>query len=283
MGRSVRLIVNPAAGRGLAGAQEPGVVEVLTRHGWSVEVRHAEAAEAEQLAAEVGPDVLVCSLGRNGTHARVASGAYVAGAAFSPLPGGRGNDLVRAVGLPRHAVAAAARLAQARERRIDLGDVAGAPFLGVVSIGTSVRANVMANRSQVSGAGAYHIAATKAVMRAEPAPYRLVLDGDVHEFAAYEIAIGLSCVYGGGLRVCPAARLDDGLLDVTVVRGPRRHFTRILLAMFEGRHEGIPGVEMFQARTERVEGEGPVFADGGLVGPLPITATLSPRALRLLA
>lgn len=283
MARQVRLIVNPAAGRGLAAAQTAGVVEALRAHAWTVEVCQTGIDDVERLAAEVGPDVLVCSLGGNGTHARVASGAYVAGAQFTPLPGGRGNDFVRAVGLPRDAAAAAYRLVGGRERRIDLGDVAGAPFLGVVSIGASATANTIANASKMGGAGSYHVAAAKALGGLRPATYRLILDGDVREVTAVELAIGLSGIYGGGMRVCPRAELDDGLLDVTIVNTSRRLFLRTVRAMFSSRLADVPGVEMLRARTVHVEGEGPVFADGELVGTLPITATVSPRALRLFA
>lgn len=279
----VRLIVNPAAARGRAAVAVGGVVDVLAGHGWAVEVCEAAVGEAEQLAREVSPDVLVCSFGGDGTHAHVASGAYVAGALFAPLPGGRGNDLVRAVGLPRYPLEAAHRLAHAQERRIDFGDVGGAPFLGVVSIGASAIANALANESRMATAGAYHIAAARAVRRARAATYRLELDGQALEVEAMELAIGLSGRYGGGMRVCPDAVLDDGLLDVTVINGPKRRFPKVVRRMFDGWLGELGGVQMFRARTIHVEGDGPVFADGDRIGALPVTATVSPRALRLLA
>jgi len=281
--RDVRLVVNPDAGRGWAAAQASAVAEVMRTQGWTVEVCHATAGQLERLASAVDPHVLVCSLGGEGTHARVASGAYVAGALFTPLPGGRGNDLVRAVGLPRHPVAAAQRLLHVQERRIDLGDVGGAPFLGVVSIGASARANALANSSPMTGARAYHVAAARMALNARPSTYRLDLDGEVLEVCAYEVAIGLSGRYGGGMRICPQAELDDGLLDVTIITGPRSTFPRVLTNMFNGRLGSVRGVLMLRARTVHVEGEGPVFADGDRIGDLPITATVSPRALRLLA
>lgn len=281
--RSVRLIVNPAAGRGRAAAAAAGVATVLRGHGWDVAVFEAASGEAERLARSVSSDELVCSLGGEGTHAHVASGAYVAGARFTPLPGGRGNDLCRAVGLPGDPLAAARGLVGAIERRIDLGDVGGAPFLGVVSIGASAIANDIANGSPMRGPGAYHVATMRMLQRLSPSPYRLDLDGQVREFEALEVAIGLSGRYGGGLRICPDAELDDGLLDVTVIHGSKRHYLRFMHALFTGRIGRVDGVSTFRARTVHVEGEGPVFADGGMIGTLPVTATVSPRALRLLA
>lgn len=283
MVRGVRLVVNPAAACGQAARHVPGVVAILRGHGLDVEVFEASAEDAEQVAAEAGPDTLVCSLGGEGTHARVASGAYVSGALFTPLPGGRGNDLVRAVGLPTDPYEAARRLATATERRIDLGDAGGAPFLGVVSIGASAIANDIANDSRIGGPGVYHVAATRMLRHVRPTAYRLDLDGEVREVVALDISIGLSGMYGGGLRVCPDALLDDGLLDVTVIRASKWRFVQIILGMRSGHLRDVPGIDMYRAKIVHVEGQGPFYADGAQVGNLPVTATVSPRALRLLA
>jgi diacylglycerol kinase (ATP) len=85
------------------------------------------------------------------------------------------------------------------------------------------------------------------------------------------------------MKVCPGAVLDDGLLDVVVV-GPltRRRFLRLFPRVFAGTHITDPSVTVYRGREVRLEGRANAYADGEPMGPLPLTSTVMPGALRVI-
>ncbi|WP_168581302.1 diacylglycerol/lipid kinase family protein [Gephyromycinifex aptenodytis] len=289
MSRKATLIVNPAAACGQATERIPIVRDTLVSLGWHVSVVSSrDGDDAEQIAANADPDVVLASLSGDGNHARVAAGAIRSGALFAPLPGGRGNDFVRAVGQDQDPATAAARLAVAQERRIDVGLVDGRVFLGVASVGYDSEATTLANQATWLHSGlAYTYGGLRAVAANQPRTFRLTMDGVEHTMRARNLAIGLSGRYGGGLRGCPDALLDDGLLDLVLMEDmPTRDFVATLLRMLaDGAHVGRPGVTSTKLRTLRVDCDQPlsVVADGDVVGKLPVDFSIRTSALRLLA
>ncbi|SEV87169.1 Diacylglycerol kinase family enzyme [Austwickia chelonae] len=283
MTRRAVLVTNPTSGGGRGMRYRERVNDALTANGWRVRsVCSKNADDAVRIGAEADPQECVVSLGGDGMHALVARGVARSGALLAALPGGRGNDFVRATGQPLDPVAAALALSSAGEHRVDLGEADGTPFLGVVSIGYSALASQVAAESRVRGPGVYHVAAVRAFFGVPRAEYVLSVDGVERRWSGFELAVGLSGWYGGGLQVCPEARIDDGLLDVTMVAGARRHFLPLLRRMFSGSHVELPSVETFRAEQVRVNGEGEVYADGDRLGVLPVDINVRPGALRLL-
>lgn len=284
MTRHAVLVTNHSAGGGRGGAAAQRVEDALRALGWRVRaVRSRDGEDAMRIGAEADPDEVVVSLGGDGTHALVARGVARSGALLAPLPGGRGNDFVRALGASRDPVAGALALALARERRIDLGDAGGVGFLGVVSIGYSALASRFALTSRVRGPLAYHAAAVRALHACRPREYTITVDGVRRTWTGMELAIGLSGWYGGGLHICPAADLADARLDVSAIAGSKTAFPAIMTGMFSGSHVNRPEVQTYRAASVEVEGRGEVWADGDALGALPIRVTTRPGALRLLA
>jgi diacylglycerol kinase (ATP) len=99
------------------------------------------------------------------------------------------------------------------------------------------------------------------------------------------VSVGNNVSIGGGMRVTPDALLDDGLVDVMVVRPLSRFaFLRIFPRVFAGTHLSDPRVSVVRARSVRIEAEGVVaYADGERMGALPVDITVHPGALRVLA
>lgn len=283
------LIVNPAAAGGRAPARVPAVRDTLLSLGWDVEVVSTRDGDhAEEAAAQAGPDVVVCSLSGDGNHGRVAAGAVRGGALFAPLPGGRGNDLIRAVGQSPDPGAAAARLAVATERRVDVGVAGGRVFLGVASVGYDTVANTIANEATWLGDSplCYTYGGLRAALTNRPRDFELTIDGSTRRVRALNVAVGMSGRYGGGVRICPDALIDDGLLDLVVTGAmPLPRFAATQLRTFAGTHVGRPGVETTRLRRVRIACEEPLvaFADGDPIGRLPLDVEVRPGALRLLA
>ena len=295
----VRLIVNPAAGGGRAGRAAPAVVDALRGHG--LEVRRADTRDlphARDLALEAarGGETAV-TLGGDGLAGAAADALRdVPGALLGVLPGGRGNDLARVLGIPLEPVAACSVIAHGVPRPIDLGLVSeaqsgtpGQTFVGIASVGFDSDANRIANEAPVwLGNLVYVYGALRALWSWRSARFELELDppGERHSFTAYTIGVCNSKTYGGGMRAAPDALLDDGLLDVVVLEsvGKLTFLRKILPKVFSGTHVREPCVRVFRACEVSVSADRPftMYADGDPIGELPVRVRAVPGALRVL-
>ena len=292
MHRRLQLVVNPSAGGGRGRRLTTPVREALRRDGHDVVVTRTRSLEhAEALAADaVADDRVVVAMGGDGLVGRVAGAVAGLVGLLAVLPAGRGNDLCRAVGLPRRAVDGCAVLRTGRERALDLGVVTSAdgqvPFLGIASIGfdSEVQERVLRSRLPL-GRLVYVGGALVTLARWEAAHFRCTVDGVPLELTGWSVAVADSGRYGGGMRLAPDASLSDGLLDVvTTAAMGRGRFLRALPGVFRGTHVHQPEVTVRTARTVVLDADRPfrVFADGDPAGTLPATVTVRPAAVRVL-
>ncbi len=292
MRRRLQLVVNPSAGGGRGRRLTRPVHEALRCDGHDVVVTPTRSlAHADDLVADaVADERVVVALGGDGLVGRVAGAVAGLGALMAVLPAGRGNDLCRAVGLPRRAVEGCAVLRTGRERTLDLGVVTSAvgqvPFLGIASIGfdSDVQERVLRSRVPL-GRLVYVGGALVTLARWQPARFRCTVDGTALELTGWSVAVADSGRYGGGMRLAPDASLTDGLLDVvTTAEMGRGRFLGALPSVFRGTHVRRPEVAVRQARVVRLDADRPfrLFADGDPVGTLPATVTVRPAAVRVL-
>lgn len=289
----VCLIVNPAAGGGKAGRVAPAVERALRGYGLGVRrVDTLNLDHARELASEAtGRGETVVALSGDGLLGVLADVLReVPGAVLGVLPGGRGNDLARVLGIPEDPVAACATIAHGVARPIDLGLVIGArpdtpaqAFVGIASVGFDSDANRIANEAPAwLGGLVYAYGALRALVSWRPAGFEIELDppSERKAFTAFTIGACNSKAYGGGMRAAPGALLDDGLLDVVVLESVSKFafLTRILPKVFSGKHVLEPGVRVFQAKEVSIgcERNFTMYADGDPIGELPVRV----RALR---
>jgi YegS/Rv2252/BmrU family lipid kinase len=290
---SLCLIVNPSAGGGRAGRVAPAVERALASHGLNArrcDTRDLEhARQLARQAAEAGETVVALSGdGMIGAIADVLR--EIDGAILGVLPGGRGNDLVRVLGIPMDPVAACAVIAQGDSRLFDLGEVAGKAFVGIASVGFDSEANRIANEAPSwLGGLVYAYGALRALMTWRPARFELELDppGERRVFTAYSVGACNSKAYGGGMFAAPDALLDDGLLDVLVCENVSKitFLTKILPKVFRGTHVNEPSVHVFRAREVEISADRPfaMYADGDPIGDLPVRVRTLPAVVRIIA
>jgi diacylglycerol kinase (ATP) len=294
--RQIRLVVNPAAGKGRALELLPLVAGRLRDGGGNVEILlsrdFAEAQSMTRLAIQDDADVLAVMGGDGMMHLGVntVAAAQLSGpnrTTLGLIPAGTGNDLSRGIGLdPHNAVAAAAVIAAGHRRFIDLARV-GDTFVGaVLATGFDALVNRRANQMPWPRGSTRYAVATIAELRVfSPLRYRLILDGEVREQLAMLVAIGNTSSYGGGMLICPKADPYDGLLDVTIIHPVGRlKLLRLLPEMYSGKFVRDPCVEQLRVREVRVEGPGLVgFGDGEMIAAAPLTVCCVPRALPVFA
>lgn len=289
MTRSFTAVVNPHAGGPRAGAARLDAVAARLRAaGAGLAVEHSRslphAVEVATAAAAAGHVVL--AVGGDGMTGAVGGALAGTGAVLGLVPTGRGNDFARALRLPADPDELARLLLTGAPRSVDAIDVAGTAVLGSVYAGVDALANRYANHSRLRGPAAYYLGGLRAIAGWRPVDYRITVDGGVHERRGFTVVAANSGFYGHGRQVAPGAVLDDGLLDVIVIKeASKLLFFAVMRELAHGSHVDRPQVEVLRGREVRIaaDRELPYGADGELPGVLPVTATVMPGALRVLA
>jgi YegS/Rv2252/BmrU family lipid kinase len=282
------LIVNPSAAGGRTLRRLSVVEAALAALGVPVETALTRSLEhADELVAQAAAagKVAVAS-GGDGLLGRVAGAASTCDAVVAALPGGRGNDFLRTLGVGSDPVAAAAALADAVERRLDLGVANGRHFVGIASVGFDSDVQVLANRTRfIRGAPVYTYAALRTLLSWKPCRFTVEIDGEPVPHIGWSVAAGNAQYYGGGMRYAPTASLTDGALDVILAaESSRPHFLTQLPRVFSGRHIDDGHVTVRRARRLTVDAERPfqLYADGDPIADLPAVIEIQPGALRML-
>jgi YegS/Rv2252/BmrU family lipid kinase len=290
--RRLQLVVNPSAGGGRAARLLPDVEAALRAAGHDVVVTPTRSLEhADELTAQaLADDRVAVAMGGDGLVGRVAAAVAAGEGVLGVLPGGRGNDFCRAVGIDLDPVRAAEVLVTGVERPVDLGVVRSADgetaFLGIASIGfdSAVQERVLTTRLPL-GELVYLYGALATIASWRPARFDVVVDGAASTVHGWSVAVSNSGRYGGGMRLAPDAAVDDGLLDVVTTGATSRlHFLRALPKVFKGTHVHDPSVVVRTATAVELSADRPfrVFADGDPVGSLPCTVEVRAAALRAL-
>jgi diacylglycerol kinase (ATP) len=304
------LVVNPAAGRGRSLRVLPEVKAVLEAAGADYRVSESaslgDAASIAARAAALGQ--VVVAVGGDGLAGALSGVAATAGARYGIIPAGNGNDLARVLGIPTEPPAAARVLIAGGERRVDLIGVAtpGQPETVVacsVYVGMPSVAGEIANRTRwLRGPVVYSVAALRALAGWTPTAFRVEISRSdrpdegggalVRDFAGYAVVVANAAYFGAGMRVAPPAELDDGMLDIVIMRhGPRLAFIRALLKIRNGSHVGLAQISLDRGTevTVTVDRDLPAAADGETLlcaAPLrpgtPLRIRALPRALRVL-
>lgn len=298
---TIAVAVNPRAAFGGSRRRAPGstgdaAVARLRAAGHHVTLlrRRDYAALREAVDAEIaaGAQALVVVGGDGMVHLGVNAVAHT-GIPLGIIPAGTGNDAARGLGLdpqdPGAAVERFLKLCQQPPRAVDLGrvELAGeAPvwFMGALSAGFDALVNERANGwTWPRGPMRYNLAILRELLFLRPLHYSLRVDGSPRRTPAILISVSNGTSIGGGMRITPDAKYDDGRLDLFVVSPVSRlTFLRIYPLVFSGRHTRHPAITIEQVREVQIDVPGVVgYADGERIGALPATVRVDPAALRV--
>ncbi|MET8954133.1 YegS/Rv2252/BmrU family lipid kinase [Streptomyces sp. NPDC004393] len=290
--RQFTAIVNPTAGgsAGVAGLLQ--VARLLREAGAELETEYSRSlAHAQELAREAGArQRVVLAVGGDGIVGGIGGALSGTDTLFGLVPAGRGNDFARALGLPTEPEALARVLLDHAPRSVDTIEVESAHgrsvALGSVYAGVDALANRHANRSTLlKGAASYYAGGLRAVATWRPAAYRVTVDGEELPHRGYTVVAANSAYYGSGRIIAPDARVDDGLLDVVMIReAPRRLFFTLMNELKSGAHVHRPEVRIVRGSEVRIEADRsvPYGTDGEVDAVLPVTARVLPGALAVL-
>ncbi|WP_432105359.1 YegS/Rv2252/BmrU family lipid kinase [Streptomyces sp. bgisy091] len=294
MTSEITLFVNPTAGSGRGARAAQPAASALRDAGFSVRTVLGEDADdalrRAREAVEGGTGALI-AVGGDGMMSLALQAVAGTTTPLGAVAVGTGNDFARALGLPLRDPAAAGRLAagilkDGTAREIDLGRAGERWFGSVLASGFDSRVNDRGNRMRLPGRFKYDLAILAELAAFRPIPYRVRLDGGpVAEIEATLIAVGNGSTYGGGMRICAGAVMDDGLFDVTVVGDcGRATLLKVFPKVYRGTHLDHPKVTVHRVSSiELAAADVTAYADGEPLGALPLTATCVPGAVRVLA
>ena len=318
------LIANPISGKGRAKTIAEQAYAAITEAGQiGTLVLTSGTGDAERFAHDaVNAGIRkIIACGGDGTLHEVVNGiAEGSDTILSVLPCGRGNDFAAAIGVPRKPQAAIQCLLNGKPTQVDLGKIKqdvqdrqdvqdkrhldntarlqSAPtvigatktryFITIATCGYDAEVSRRgAERSTPFKGTAAYVYAAIATLSDYQCPY-IKLEGDFGTLEGNHLlaATGITPRYGGGFRIVPKARYDDGLFDVCSIRAVSK-FTilRLLVTLFWGGHVSHPAVEIHPTRTLRIETEPTMllYADGEPMCETPATLEIVKHGLTVLA
>lgn len=296
-----KIIVNPTAGKGMAGRLIPQINEKLKNHGLDYDLVRTEhpwhAADLAQQAIVAGYETVV-AVGGDGTANEVLNGIMIAksaglgSASMGILPVGRGNDLAYGMGIPANLDASLAVLAEGNKCWMDIGCISGGLypqgryFGNGVGIGFDTIVGFIAAELKLTGFAAYLVAALKTMILYYNSPL-LEIQYDHQSLTQKCIMVSLmnGKRMGGGFMMAPQSKPNDGFLDLCIASHINQFQVLMLIPRFiKGTQKGHPAINFKQAahiNIQAIEGSLPVHADGETICThgKEVTLKLLPRQI----
>lgn len=288
----LKLFVSALSGKGRALRRAPKVAALLRSQGWNVDVRVTHRSDDPAALAAACTNHWVAVLGGDGYIARIATQVGARGGVVIPLPGGRGNDLCRCLGIGTDAIAHVRSLPTAsqicaegagehpRIRGVDAMQVRAlngvnegqdavgqrpsssardleekpAQVLGIVSFGLDALANQIANdTSFASGTFAYAWGALRALQQFQPKTMEIEVDGVRRRIRGWLVSVSNSGWFGGGINIVPSSNPSDGRLELlTVDPVPKHHAIRVLARVLAMRKVDDPILHVEQVSSVKI-------------------------------
>jgi diacylglycerol kinase (ATP) len=299
MSEQAIFLVNPASANGRTAKRWPKLRARARELGLDGEALLSEhPGHLVELARQAaGEGHLIVVVGGDGTLNEVVNGLAGSAAELAILPNGTGQDFGRTHGIPTGFDEAVAVALGASARPVDLGravfadgDGAGSArvFANVGSVGMSGavarRANSMSKR--LGGRTVFYYALVREFLAWENTEVTVTSDGGERRGRMHDVIVANGRWHGGGMKLAPDARADDGLFDVVLIGDVTKlDFVTTSPKLYSGGHVHHPRVDVLRSAAVTVEAAValPVELDGEVSGTTPVRFEVEPGALRLRA
>ena len=292
MSGGVRFLVNPSSGRGTGKAHLDRIRVLASRHGAGLVVSRKveDLATQARRAAEDGVERLLVA-GGDGTMHHAAQGLAGTGCALGVIPLGSGNDLAGTLGIPPDLEVAVERALKGEIRRIDLARVGETYCIGYAGVGFDSEVTRFANEMKVlRGPLIYFYAVIHTLITFQPPRMKVVWDDGVFEGKVMFTVVNNLPRFGGGMRIAPDAKIDDGLLDLVIVSEvPKSLLLSIFPKVYNGRHVGHPSCTIVRTRRAEITIDRTMTMYGGgeplrpVEGGEPVVVEVVPGGLAVVA
>jgi diacylglycerol kinase (ATP) len=284
----LRVLFNPAAGRGRARRRITSALRRLHERGASVEFLQSSSADhlidlAASTRAGDCDRLVIC--GGDGSLNLTVRRLNLREVPLAIIPLGSGDDFAQTVRIPRDTVAAADLVLDGEEREVDVALANGIRYLGVAGLGFDTEVTAYANKvRRLRGSLVYVYAMTRVLPRFKPRQVLVTDSGITRRETIMFAVVGNTHRYGAGILVVPSAIVDDRQLDLCLVRecSILDLVTTFPLA-YSGRHVTRPFVITSRGPEFRFDADPPldVYADGERLTETPVTMRIAPEPLRV--
>jgi len=284
------LVLNPRAGGLVGRGKSVAMLQEARRMGAEIVATRSveQLLEAVGQAAAAGAERVVVA-GGDGTLHNALQVLAGSGAAMGVVPAGRGNDLARTLDVPLHPVDALRHALTAPIQAIDLGRAGKRWYACVGGVGLDGEVADVARRvgKAMPGPFVYPWALLRKLPKFAPPHLRVEYEGTVWEGRAMMALFANGSTFGGGMRIAPQAVLDDGMLDLVLVKEVGKlELLRVFPRVYKGSHVEHSAVVLGRAPEARVLADRPLipWGDGEPLDDTPsteVTFRVVPRALRV--
>ena len=271
--------VNPTSGHGKGALFGVRVTDYLSSKGVKYQVFSAQSAKQLRTEIEGALDSQefegVISVGGDGLAHLILQLAVPRRIPFAIIPAGTGNDIVRTLGWSLDDLDSyLGQILSTSARSIDLGNVDSEWFAAILSTGFDSVVNERANSLKwPKGPQRYNAAIALELPKFQPIEYEITMDSSTITTEAMLIAVGNGRSYGGGMLVCPQARLHDGLFDVMILEPVSKiEFLKVFPKVFSGSHISHPAVKTYRTSKISINADAVAYADGERIGHAPVSA-----------
>jgi diacylglycerol kinase (ATP) len=285
----LKVLSNPSAGRGRTGRMMQRALTMLRARGADVDHEASRSPEhlVELAAAASRRDydrVVIC--GGDGSLNLAVRQFDLTQGTLALLPLGSGDDFARVLGIPRRIEDACNVVIDGVTREVDVATANDMRYLGVAGVGFDSVVARYANEEVkfLRGSAVYLYATLRVIPRFKPLQMRMSVDGRPRHEEVMFVVVGNSRQYGGGIRIVPDAKVDDGLLNFAIIhRCTRLDLLKTLPKTYTGAHVNSSFVETGTSTVFRIESDEPLdaYADGERITRTPVTFRLEAQRLRI--
>lgn len=267
MKRKVLFIINPVSG----GKRKDDVPQLIQKYlntdiFNTVIIFSTGVAHARQVAKEaIGEYDLVVAVGGDGTVNEIASALVGSNTLLGIIPCGSGNGLSRFLNIPMDIKDAIENLNMGRTEVIDSAEANGQPFFNMAGMGFDAHISEIFSHNKKRGFITYIKSSIVEVVNYKPQHYYIEIDGVMHAHYAFMLSLANSSQYGNDVHIAPCASVQDGLLDVCIVKPfPLYRFPEMALRMFFKNTDKSKYVEIIKGKHIHIKrsAPGPIHLDG---------------------
>lgn len=291
----VKLIANPGAGKASDAANNLKlVIGYLEKNGLIVDIALAKPKEeATPIARQAIKDgyKIVIAMGGDGTIEAVMRGMIGSKARLGIIPAGTENNVAMSLGIPKDLEEACALITSDNTHKLDVGQVKTRKgkkffFFEMATVGLSAALYPDATKA-ISGklSGLKDAALTFIHQETRPKVFLTLDDESKIEVETMLVMVSNTPVFGKNFLVAPDARLEDGLLDISVYQDfSKAELLGYYAKVMDGGYSGNGKVQRYQARKLKVKSSPSlkVMADGVELGKGTVTIKMHPGALRVI-
>jgi diacylglycerol kinase (ATP) len=265
--RKALFIINPISG----GKKKDGVPELIEKYldaamFEAIVVFSDGVSHARQIAKEaVGKFDIVVAVGGDGTVNEVASAIVGSDTVLGIIPYGSGNGLSRFLHISMDPVKAIKGLSLGHVEVIDSGKLNGQPFFNMAGMGFDAHISEVFSHGKKRGFFTYIKSSMQEIAKYKPQIYHLEIDGKVYEREAFMLSFANSSQYGNDAHISPHASVQDGLLDVCIIKKfPLWRFPEMGIRMITKTSDKTKYVEIIRGKIIKIKrsSPGPVHLDG---------------------